>query len=158
MYDLNKQAPAPTTTETPTPAPDSTTPATAPVPATTSAFSGDYLSNGYYASAENGAKYLKKEYIGEYAREIAAGLSGMKPLEFEKMVRELKRNKKRTLPYEARQTAVAEMLPAAKNLVRHKKAPSMLVEFIQRNLEEIRDDETWTAFYRHCQAISGYME
>ncbi len=118
----------------------------------------EYLKGGYYATTESGAKYLRSEYIERYAQAIAASLKGMKALEFEKLVRELKRSKKRTLPYEARRTAAAELLPAAKNLARHKKAPAVLVAFIEANLEAIKDDETWTAFYRHCQAISGLME
>jgi len=117
-----------------------------------------YLSGGYHDTAENGTKYLRSEYIEQYAEAIAASLKGMKPSEIEKMVRELKRSKKRTLPYEARRTAAAELLPAARNLVRHKKAPAILVTFIEANLAEIRDDATWDAFYRHCQAISGLME
>lgn len=117
-----------------------------------------YLRNGYHDTTESGVKFLKSEYIEKYAQTLAASFKGMKTSEFEKLVRELKKSKKRALPYEARRTAAAELLPAAKNLIRHKKAPAILAAFIQANLEAIKDDETWTAFLRHCQAIVGYMD
>ncbi len=117
-----------------------------------------YLRGGYHDTTESGAKFLKSEYIEKYAQTLAASFKGMKTSEFEKLVRELKKSKKRTLPYEARRTAAAELLPAAKNLIRHKKAPAILAAFIQANLEAIKDDETWTAFLRHCQVIVGYMD
>ncbi len=118
----------------------------------------EYLKGGYYATTESGGKYLRGEYVEGYAKDIAASLKGMKPGEFEKMVRGLKKAKKRTLPYEARRTAAAELLPIAKNLVRHKKAPAVLVAFIEANLAEIRGEDTWEAFVRHAQAILGLME
>jgi len=152
---VKEQAPTTENTSAPAASTENKTAAEASTPATLPA---GYLSDGYYATTENGAKYLRTEYIEQYAEAIAASLKGMKPGEIEKMVRELKRSKKRTLPYEARRTAAAELLPAARNLVRHKKAPAILVTFIEANLAVIQDDETWTAFYRHCQAISGLME
>ncbi len=157
----NKTTPASTPSTTPTPSTPavnstaSTTPAISTLPVL---FPEGYLKHGYHATTENGAKYLRTEYIEQYAKALAASLKGMKPAEFEKMLRELKKAKKRTLPYEARRTAAAELLPIAKNLVRHKKAPDILVSFISANLEAIVDNDTWNAFYRHCQAISGLMD
>jgi len=99
-----------------------TTPSAAPVSTedttqTTATLPAGYLRNGYHATAESGAQYLKPEYIEGYAQTIASSFKGMKSSEFEKLVRELKKSKKRTLPYEARRTAAAELLPAAKNLI-----------------------------------------
>lgn len=69
----------------------------------------------------------------------------------------MKRNKKRTLPFEARQTAALEMLPKAMALVHRKKAPEILIEDIKSNLDAIESDEDWYAYYRHLEAIAGYM-
>lgn len=56
-----------------------------------------YLVGGYYATADNGAKYLKADYVGSYATHIAAALA-MKPSYFNALMREMKRSKKGTLP------------------------------------------------------------
>lgn len=61
--------------------------------------------------------------MDEYARNIAASLNEMKPAEFAAMLRDLKRAKKSTLPFEARKTAAAELFPRAIGLVHKKKAP-----------------------------------
>ena len=73
------------------------------------------------------------------------------------MLRDMKRAKKTTLPFEARQTAAAELLPRAIGLVHKKKAPSILTEFIKANLAAIKTDDDWSAFYRHMNAISGFL-
>lgn len=95
--------------------------------------------------------------MDEYARNIAASLNEMKPAEFAAMLRDLKRAKKSTLPFEARKTAAAELLPRAIGLVHKKKAPSVLTEFVKANLAAIKTDEDWSAFYRHMNAINGYL-
>jgi hypothetical protein len=132
----------------------STTPTEAPTPATLPA---DYLANGYYAITDSGAKYLRPAYVGSYAEQIAAALSTMKQSDFTALLREMKHNKKRTLPFEARQTAAYELLPKALSLVHHKKASPILVDFVRKNLDAISTDEDWSAFYRHMDAINGYL-
>lgn len=116
-----------------------------------------YLNDGYYATTDKGGNYLRPEFVGAYAEQIAANLSIMRPSDFNGLLREMKRSKKRTLPFEARQTAAAEMLPKALALVRRKKAPVLLVEFIKANLDAIHTDEDWTAYLRHLEAINGYL-
>lgn len=117
----------------------------------------NYLVGGYHATTEKGAKYLRPEFVDEYARNIAASLNEMKPAEFAAMLRDLKRAKKSTLPFEARKTAAAELLPRAIGLVHKKKAPSILTEFIKVNLAAIKTDDDWSAFYRHMNAINGFL-
>ena len=117
----------------------------------------NYLVGGYHAATEKGAKYLRPEFVDEYARNIAASLNEMKPSDFAAMLRDMKRAKKTTLPFEARQTAAAELLPRAIGLVHKKKAPSILTEFIKANLAAIKTDDDWSAFYRHMNAISGFL-
>lgn len=132
-------------------------------PATVQASTGpkylpkDYLSNGYYVTTDKGVKYLRPEFVSEYAQTIANLLCDMKPAAFNSLMREMKRSKKTTLPFEARLTAAVEMLPKAMALVSRKKAPALLMTFIKHNLDNIHDDADWTAFYRHLEAISAYM-
>lgn len=116
-----------------------------------------YLENGYYAVAENGTKYLRPEFVGKYAEIMASQLGSMKIADFSSLLREMKRSKKKTLPFEARLTAAAEMLPKALALVHRKKAPALLVAFIKGNLRRIDNDDDWYAYLRHLEAISGYM-
>ena len=125
-----------------------------PAPAT---LPKNYLVGGYHATTDKGAKYLRPEFVDEYARNIAASLNEMKPSDFAAMLRDLKRAKKSTLPFEARKTAAAELLPRAIGLVHKKKAPSILTEFIKTNLAAIKTDDDWSAFYRHMNAINGYL-
>ena len=125
-----------------------------PAPAT---LPKNYLVGGYYATTDKGAKYLRPEFVDEYARNIAASLNEMKPSDFAAMLRDLKRAKKSILPFEARKTAAAELLPRAIGLVHKKKAPSILTEFIKTNLTAIKADDDWSAFYRHMNAINGFL-
>ena len=135
---VTEQAPAVDTT--------STTQAT---PATTPGLPDGYLSGGYYATTDKGDKYLRPE--------IAAALAPLRPSDFNALLREMKKAKKKTLPFEARQTAAAEMFPKALALVRRKKAPALLAELIQTNLNAIKNDADWSAYYRHLEAIGGYL-
>lgn len=116
----------------------------------------NYLDGGYYATSDKGASYLKPDYVDRYARSIAADLA-MKPNDFASLLRGLKSAKKRTLPFEARQTATAELLPKSLALVRRKKAAPLLVLLIQSNIPAVHTDEDFNAFYRHCEAIFGYL-
>ena len=68
----------------------------------------DYLSAGYYAITDKGAKYLRPEFVGKYAETMASLLADMKPTDFNGLLREMKRSKKKTLPFEARLTAAAD--------------------------------------------------
>lgn len=146
MNDNFDLTPATSATEQ-TPTADTTTVDTTtdtPAPAT---LPKNYLVGGYYATTDKGAKYLRPEFVDEYARNIAASLNEMKPSDFAAMLRDMKRAKKTTLPFEARQTVAAELLPRAIGLVHKKKAPSILTEFIKANLAAIKTDDDWSAFY-----------
>lgn len=137
-------------------APTVDTPSTSSTP-TISGLPAGYLSEGYHATTARGENYLRSEYVGKYAEAMASLLSGMASTDFKRLLREMKRNKKKTLPFEARQTAVAEQLPTALSLVSRKKAPAILVDFIKANLDHIHNDDDWTAYYRHLEAIAGYL-
>ena len=139
---------------------DTTTPDTTPADTTPTApvyLPTDYLSHGYYATAISGEKYLRPEFVGEYAEKMASLLSDMKPSDFTALLLELKSNKKSKLPFEARMTAALELIPKSMQLVNRHKAPSLLIAFIKQNIDCIHNDDDWTAFYRHLDAIAGFM-
>lgn len=136
----------PVTTQAPNDAPD--------VP---SHLAKDYLANGYHAVTDKGEKYLRPEFVGKYAEITASLLLDMKPSDFNSLMREMKRNRKKTLPFEARMTAAAEMLPKALALVHRKKAPALLVSFIKDNLDHIQNDDDWYAYLRHLEAIAAFL-
>lgn len=116
-----------------------------------------YLANGYYATAENGKPYLRPELVGDHAQHVATNLSGMKPTDFNALVRILKPAKSSSLPYEAKQTAVQELLPKTMMLVSKKKAPTLLIDFVHTNIDHIHNPQDWLGFYRHMEAIAGFM-
>ena len=117
----------------------------------------DYLAHGYLATTDKGAKYVRPEFVGEYAETMAKLLADMTPSAFNALMREMKRSKKTALPFEARLTAVAEMLPKAMALVHRKKAPALLVSFIKDNLDHIQNDDDWYAYLRHLEAIAAFL-
>lgn len=156
MNDKFDLPPAASATEQTTPA-DTTTDTTEETPTAPATLPKNYLVGGYYATTDKGAKYLRPEFVDGYARNIAASLTGMKPSDFAAMLRDMKRAKKTTLPFEARQTAAAELLPRAIGLVHKRKAPSILTEFVKANFTAIKTDDDWSAFYRHMNAINGFL-
>lgn len=115
----------------------------------------DYLVGGYYAT-KDGAEYLRPEFVGQYAEIMASLLADMKQADLNSLCRELKRTGKKTLSFEARLTAVTEMLPRAMTLVCCHKAPALLLAFIKNNLDHIHNNEDVVAFVRFLTAISGY--
>ena len=115
-----------------------------------------YLADGYYATAGDGTQYLRPEFVGKYAEIMALLLADMKPRDFNNLLREIKRTGKKTQSFEARLTAVTEMLPRAMTLVCCHKAPALLLAFIKDNLDNIHDKEDVVAFVRFLTAISGY--
>ena len=161
MIETNITAPADEAVSTTPAAQIDTTPTaqidTAPAANVPGFLPKDYLANGYYATTDKGAKYLRPEFVGEYAETMAALLSDMKHSAFTGLLREMKRSKKTTLPFEARMTAAAEMLPKAMALVYRKKAPALLVSFIKDNLDHIQNDSDWTAYYRFMEATAAFL-
>lgn len=116
-----------------------------------------YLANGYHAVSDKGHKYLRSELVGHHAELIARNLSPMKSTDFNRLLKELKRAKKTTLPYEARQTALLELVPMSIALVGRKRAPSLLTAFVRANVNYVQDDEGWFAFYRHASAVGAFL-
>lgn len=116
-----------------------------------------YLANGYYAVSEKGHKYLRSEFVGDHAEFIARNLAPMKATDFNKLLKELKRAKKTTLPYEARETAMLELVPKSIALVGRKRAPSLLTTFIRANVNHVQCDEDFSALYRHFESVGAFL-
>ena len=84
---VTEQAPAVDTTST-----TQATPAAPGLP-------DGYLSGGYYATTDKGDKYLRPEFVGSQAQQIAAALAPLRPSDFNALLREMKKAKKKTLPF-----------------------------------------------------------
>ena len=117
----------------------------------------DYLAQGYYGVTDSGAKFLRRQFVGEYAEIMANLLAFMELSDFNGLVREMRRGKKKELPYEARMTIASEVLIRAMVLAHQKKAPALLFTFVKDNLDHITCDDDWFAFLRHLEAIAAYM-
>lgn len=125
--------------------------------ATVAVLPAGYLATGYNATTEKGDHYMRPEYVRGYAMEIATALTGMKPSDFKSFIRELKRNRKSTLPFEARQTALYELYPKAQALVNRRKASPLLIKLVEANIDAVRNNDDWNSMYRHFEAIAGYL-
>ena len=117
-----------------------------------------YLENGYYATAEDGTKYLRPDFLGAYAQKIAAELAPLSAADFRgAFLRNAKKCLRRGTPYEAQRTCAVSMLPQAIKLIAMHKSPSILLDFITVATAAITDSNTFQAFYQHADAIYSYM-
>lgn len=139
-----------------TPGPDVATIPTGTTGTAPDSLPAGYLAGGYYATTQK-AKYLRTEYVSSYAQALATSLASIKLTDFRKIVRDVKKAKKASLPFEARETAVAEMLPKALTLVHRGKAPALIVDWVKANQAAIKSDEDFYAFIRHLEAIAGFL-
>ena len=116
-----------------------------------------YLEEGYFGVTNSGAKFLRRQFVGEYAETMAKLLASMELSDIDSIVREMRRGKKKDLPYEARMTIASEVQIRSMVLAHQKKAPALLVTFVKDNLDHIACDDDWFAFLRHLEAIAAYM-
>jgi len=157
VFDTLSNPPADETISTTTGEPVTNQAPTAQIDNTPGKLPVGYLDNGYYATASTGAIYLRPEFVSTAAKHIAAGLSTMKPSDFNGLLKEVKKSRKRSLPFEARQTALAEMLPKALALQNRKKSPTLLVAFVEATLAAVHNDTDFDAFTRHADCIAAYL-
>lgn len=177
LFDLNRQSPAPaTTSEATAPATTETaeatpseTPETATVPETTSDSSAadedirndSGLPSGYLADGwtdEQGI--LRREYVENYAEEIAEKLKGMRASTYHlAFLSEAKTLRKKKTPYSQQKLCTMQMATAAKKLTSRKKdpAPAILLEVIKAATEAVVDSETFQMLYLHLDAIYSYL-
>ena len=119
---------------------------------------GDYLRDGFLGRAANGQTFMRTEYLGETARNIAAALDPLNASAFYgAFVRDAKKQLRRGTPYEAQSSCVAAMLPQAIKLTAKHKAPAFLVDMITAAAAAVHDAATFEAFYKHLDAIYSYL-
>ena len=119
---------------------------------------GDYLRDGFLGRAANGQTFMRAEYLGETARNIAAALDPLNASAFYgAFVRDAKKQLRRGTPYEAQSSCVAAMLPQAIKLTAKHKAPAFLVDMITAATAAVHDAATFEAFYKHLDAIYSYL-
>ena len=118
-----------------------------------------YLSNGYYVTAPNGKTKYPDPVLNDSAKIIGQDLaaSGLKSSEFNKMLRELKKAKKRTLPIDAQTGAISALVPKALLLEQKKRAPHLFVEVLEANLAAVKDFNDFVACYNHLESVGVYL-
>lgn len=117
-----------------------------------------YLSNGYYVTAPNGKSKYPDPALNDSAKKIGQDLAaGLKSSEFNKMLRDLKKAKKRTLPIEAQTGAISALIPKALLLEQKKRAPHLLVEILEANLAAVKDFNDYVACYNHLESMGVYL-
>lgn len=122
----------------------------------------DYMKNGFLNTSPNGKPFLKSEYVGAYAQEIAAALTAgatkITAAAFNSaFLRDTKKHLRRGTPYEAKATCAAAMVPQAIKLVAKHKAPSLLRDMIAAAVGAVSDDPTFEALYQHFDAVYCYL-
>ena len=135
----------------------STQPTTAPA-----VLPADYIKGGFMDTAPSGQRYIKVEYVGRFAQELAASLTTATPAltaaAFNAaFLRDAKKHNRRGVVYDAKAACAAAMLPAAIKLVAKHKAPPLLQDMITAAVGAVFDDETFEALYKHLDAVYSFM-
>ena len=119
-----------------------------------------YLENNFYITATNGRSKYPDPSLTDNAKEIGQNLAaaGMKTTEFNKMLRELKKVKKSTLPVEAQTGALSALIPKALLLEKKKRAPHLLVSVLEANRNAVKDYKDFVACYNHLESVGIYLD
>lgn len=126
--------------------------------APTATLPADYLTHGFLSTAPNGKAFLRAEYVGNFAQEIASNLAPLTAANFNTaFLRDTKKHLRRGIPYEAKATCAAAMLPQSIKLVAKHKAPPMLRDLITATTGAVTDDATFEALYKHLDAVYSYL-
>lgn len=115
-----------------------------------------YLADGW--TDEQGI--LRREYVENYAEEIAEKLKGMRASTYHlAFLSEAKTLRKKKTPYSQQKLCTMQMATAAKKLTSRKKdpAPAILLEVIKAATEAVVDSETFQMLYLHLDAIYSYL-
>lgn len=122
----------------------------------------DYIKGGFLDTAPNGQRPIKVEYVGRFAQELAASLTGGTPAltaaAFNAaFLRDAKKHNSPKVVYGAKAACAAAMLPAAIKLVAKHKAPPLLQDMITAAVGAVFDDKTFEALYKHLDAVYSFM-
>lgn len=122
-----------------------------------------YIKGGFMETAPDGKhRFLKREYVDRYAKELAAALTTRTPAMTaaafrSAFLRDAKKLLRRGTPDGAKLTAVATMQVQATKLVSQNKAPAILYDMIAKAAPAVTDAETYQALYTHLDSIYTYM-
>lgn len=150
-----------TTTET-TGEPDTNQAPTAPAAHVPGILPKDYITDGLLDTSPGGQRYIKVDYVGRFAQELAVNLSNgnpaLSPAAFNAaFLRDAKKHLRRGVVYDAKAACAAAMLPAAIKLVAKHKAPPLLQDMITAAVGAVFDDATFEALYKHLDAVYSFM-
>lgn len=154
----NEQSLKPTSSDVSKPLPVSTTPAPSEAAKPMLQLPPDYLKHGFYKGEGN--KQYPDPNLVPLAHDLASLLhmGGLTPARYNPLLRDLKRAKKKSLPFEAKTGAVNSLIPKALRLVAKKQAPELLVKIIQANLTALKNPEDYPALYDHFENIGAYLQ
>ena len=122
-----------------------------------------YIMGGFMETAPDGKhRFLKRDYVDHYAKELAAALTtgapAMTAAAFRSaFLRDAKKLLRRGTPDGAKLTSVATMEVQATKLVAQNKAPYVLYDMIAKAAPAVTDAETFHALYTHLDSIYTYM-
>ena len=122
-----------------------------------------YIMEGFMETSPDGKhRFLKRDYVDRYAKELAAALTtGTHSLASADFKSAFLRDSKRLLrgehPDGAKLTAAATMQVQAVKLVASDKAPAILCDMIAKTTAAVTDAETFQALYTHLDAVYTYI-
>lgn len=120
-----------------------------------------YLFGGYYV---DNSKTLKREYVLQYAKDLAYNLSSdrraIKKTQlrgFYEKVKSARDNYERNyITLEDALLSIYELAPLSQQSVTRGNAPRLFADFIEKNVEYVKDYESLKAFEQHFRAILCY--
>lgn len=126
-------------------------------------FPNGYLDGGYFEDKEK--KILKSEYIVEYSKHIAESLSSDKNKNKSTQLRkyyEFAIRIKDTLKYNIKtfeevKSEINKLAPSSSYAKTKGNVTDCFVDFIKKNLENIKTEEDFFAFATHFEAIIAYL-
>lgn len=118
---------------------------------------GDFME-----TTSDGKKFLKRDYVDRYAKELAAALTTGTPAltaaAFNSaFLRDAKKALRRDTPVGLMLTTTAGFEVQAIKLVAKNKAPALLVDMMHALVPAVTDSESYQALYTHLDSIYTYI-
>lgn len=118
---------------------------------------GDFMD-----TAPDGKKFLKRDYVDRYAKELAAALTTGTPAltaaAFNSaFLRDAKKALRRGAPVGLMLTTAASFEVQAIKLVAKNKAPALLVDMMHTLVPAVTDSESYQALYTHLDSTYTYI-
>jgi CRISPR type III-A-associated protein Csm2 len=119
-------------------------------------FPRDYLASGYFAG-----NVMRDELFDTWARHVAGllvtrGLSAKELRAFYGHVRRAEESAKAGRDFGEVREEILKMRPVAAARLGRKQIPSEFADFLERNIDQVKDTRTLGAFVEHFQGVVGY--